>query len=551
MEHSSPLAAMQPPSVMFGHCFANEGSKFRSLGGIGGFGPSSFNFKDLSMKKAPTSDYFNVKQFTGPSPAASLAADLSQNFHIDQSPQLATPRRSLFSANIFGGNGGRDEMMTTPPLPESSPMTDIMETSPLPHKLPYNLPTTDLVLQSPTPDSESTVSTSTGVSLQASPMEDDQPAVPQERRRPPLLRPSFLRTKAYSTQTAVKKVSPESQCPPFQFGNGSSGLSNSMSLADMFNESSPPQERVAGKGSSANLLGPRLRQPLYGRNSGSASPVPSAVRKNASGNPFMRPRKQCRRSLSMFEHPEDIVRQKQPNVVPEPTLASIMDEEPAHTLQLPHFVPADQPDSLPRIEKGVLVDILDGKYSDRYDNLMIIDCRFEYEYEGGHITGAVNFNDKEVLAGRLFEDPKPGTTLIFHCEYSAHRAPIMASFIRHKDRAYNIERYPNLTFPEMYILDGGYSAFFAQHRDLCHPQNYVEMTSKEHEFACERGLGRVKQRSKFIRAQTFAFGQQSPQMEDSPTGRCRSSNNDRVRGLDSPFEAPDAGRMPGRRMLSY
>jgi M-phase inducer tyrosine phosphatase len=82
MEHSSPLAAMQPPSLMFGHRFANDPPQFRTLGGIGGFGPGSFNFKDLSMKK-PTSDYFTVKQFTGPSPAASLAADLSQNFHID------------------------------------------------------------------------------------------------------------------------------------------------------------------------------------------------------------------------------------------------------------------------------------------------------------------------------------------------------------------------------------------------------------------------------------------------------------------------------------
>lgn len=541
---------MQPPSLMFGHRFANDPPQFRPLGSIGGFGGANFNFRDLSMKKS-NSDYFTVKQFTGPSPAASLAADLSQNFHIDQSPQLATPRRSLFSANLFGGDGRREEMMTTPPLPASSPMTDMMDMSPLPHKLPYTIATTEVVPQSPTPDSESSVSNSAGISLQASPMEDAQPAATQERRRPPLLRPSLVRTKAYSTQSGVTKSAPESQCPPFKFGTGSSGLSHSMSLADMF-ESSPPQDRVVGKNSSTQLLGPRLRQPFSGRNSGTASPVPAAVRKSSSGNPGMRPRKQCRRSLSMFEHPEDIVRQKQPDVVPEPTLAAIMDEEPAHTLRLPHFVPSDQPDSLPRIEKEVLVDLINGKFNDRFDNVMIIDCRFEYEYEGGHINGAVNYNDKEVLAHQLFAEPKPDTTLIFHCEYSAHRAPIMASFIRHKDRAYNVERYPNLTFPEMYILDGGYSAFFAQHQSLCYPQNYVEMASKEHEYACERGLGKVKQRSKFIRAQTFAFGQQSPQMEDSPTGRCRSSNNDRTRSLDSsPFELPETSRLPGRRMLSY
>jgi M-phase inducer tyrosine phosphatase len=84
MEHSSPLAAMQPPAVLFGHCFRSDAPpSFRSFGTMGGFGPNSFNFKDLSMKKSQA-DYFTVKPMPGSSPAASLAADLSQNFHIDQ-----------------------------------------------------------------------------------------------------------------------------------------------------------------------------------------------------------------------------------------------------------------------------------------------------------------------------------------------------------------------------------------------------------------------------------------------------------------------------------
>lgn len=79
MEHSSPLAAMQPPSMLFGHCFRSEAPT--SYPSLSGFGTNSFNFKDLSMKKSGP-DYFNVKPI--PSPTASLAADLSQNFHIDQ-----------------------------------------------------------------------------------------------------------------------------------------------------------------------------------------------------------------------------------------------------------------------------------------------------------------------------------------------------------------------------------------------------------------------------------------------------------------------------------
>lgn len=88
MEHSSPLAAMQPPSVLFGHCFRQDAaSPFTSCGSsaqMSGLGPNSFNFKDLSMNKSHQ-DYFPpVKQVPTSSPSASLAADLSQNFHIDQ-----------------------------------------------------------------------------------------------------------------------------------------------------------------------------------------------------------------------------------------------------------------------------------------------------------------------------------------------------------------------------------------------------------------------------------------------------------------------------------
>ncbi len=74
---------------------------------------------------------------------------------------------------------------------------------------------------------------------------------------------------------------------------------------------------------------------------------------------------------------------------------------------------------------------------------------------------------------------------------------------------FNAARYPVLTYPEVYILDGGYSSFFKNHRSRCYPQSYVEMDSREHEAECERGLNRIRigQRGKLSRAQTYAFGQ--------------------------------------------
>lgn len=342
------------------------------------------------------------------------------------------------------------------------------------------------------------------------------------RRKSGPRRPSLSRTKGFSTSSIPQKPLTETQPPLFKFGNGigvqkaaSSSLCN---LSEAFDES-PPKEKLVTR-SNPLMPPPRLRQPFAGlaNVSRNASPL-GHVRKNS--NPVTRPRKQFRRSLSMFEHPEDVMNQGRVA-----TLSPIADVEAPHVPQLPHTVCQDESNDLPRISKETLVEVLDGKFNHLYEKFVIIDCRFEYEYEGGHIDGAINFNDKEQLSSQLFDvEPTSRALLIFHCEYSAHRAPIMAKFIRSKDRQANAEHYPQLTYPETYILDGGYSSFFNDYRSRCFPQNYVEMGAQEHARACEMGLGKVKQRSKLARAQTFAFGQHSPSMEDSPTGPSRSYHN--------------------------
>ena len=125
----------------------------------------------------------------------------------------------------------------------------------------------------------------------------------------------------------------------------------------------------------------------------------------------------------MFEHPAEIMKQQKPDQHHQCDLQSIMDVDDAPQLHLPHFTP-DQ-ETMPRITKETMVDVLDGKFNHLYDRSLIIDCRFEYEYKGGHIDGAVNFNDKEELASKLFQESSAQKTLlILHCEYSAHRAPI-------------------------------------------------------------------------------------------------------------------------------
>jgi M-phase inducer tyrosine phosphatase len=255
----------------------------------------------------------------------------------------------------------------------------------------------------------------------------------------------------------------------------------------------------------------------------------------------------------MFENPGEVIKGKTEEPAAPSVLQSVMDVEEVQDPILPHFFPDGENDGIPRVSTGTFLDLLDGKYNDCFTQKIIIDCRFEYEYEGGHIDGAVNYNDKELLARHLFETPMEGKTiLIFHCEYSVHRAPRMARHVRAEDRTANTEFYPRLTYPEVYILEGGYSDFFKMHRDRCYPQAYVEMDAEEHANTCERELGKLQQKRKGLgRAKTFAFGQREPMMFESPTapGRVIEYPSPDMMIGNSPILGDY--RSPARRMASY
>ncbi|KAF2822800.1 Rhodanese-like protein [Ophiobolus disseminans] len=559
---------MRPPPVPGPWGYRRDLPPSRPLFGAHSLGPKTFNFRDMSMKR-PSMDYFTLQPVRGSSPTASLAADMSSNLHVDQSPQLVTPRRSLFTASLFQQMDTRGattppvrwEGVTTPPIPSSSPcfVPDSMDISPLPHKAPFSF-LTERPVPLPSPSPEVTPSTDddmlspcddlpTPPHFPAPMLEVPRPVSAAERRKSILLRPSLSRAKNYSTNTVSFKQQENSPLPAFKFGAGCDSFPNSSTLTlDECFAASPPQERRPGSNGSLFASKPKpfsLNPSVVSRTNG--SPL-AAIRKPA-GPPSRRPSK-FRRSLSMFEHPGDVMNAKQDQDTHQPSgLQSVMDVDDVPALKLPHFTPSEL-ESLPRISPSTLVQVLDGTYDHCYENKVIIDCRFEYEYNGGHIEGAVNFCDKEKLAERLFQAPSSASTLvILHCEYSAHRAPLMAKFVRSQDRKENTHRYPLLSFPEVYILDGGYSSFYHSHSTRCFPQNYLRMDAKEHEQSCERGLNKLRQRTKLNRAQTFAFGQHSCQMEDSPTAIGRSRSGGIFTLGDDSFTGGRIGA--SRRMASY
>jgi len=111
-----------------------------------------------------------------------------------------------------------------------------------------------------------------------------------------------------------------------------------------------------------------------------------------------------------------------------PKLSPIADSPANRSSGERHSLPCHtvKDDPLRRIQKSVLADVLDKKYTDHYDEHIIVDCRFDYEYQGGHVEGAININTTEALEKEFFSDSRTGKTLvIFHCEFSACRAPRM------------------------------------------------------------------------------------------------------------------------------
>uniref|UniRef100_K7CCE6 M-phase inducer phosphatase n=1 Tax=Pan troglodytes TaxID=9598 RepID=K7CCE6_PANTR len=149
------------------------------------------------------------------------------------------------------------------------------------------------------------------------------------------------------------------------------------------------------------------------------------------------------------------------------------------------------------ISPETMVALLTGKFSNIVDKFVIVDCRYPYEYEGGHIKTAVNLPLERDAESFLLKSPITACSLdkrvilIFHCEFSSERGPRMCRFIRERDRAVN--DYPSLYYPEMYILKGGYKEFFPQHPNFCEPQDYRPMNHEA--FKDELKTFRLKTRS--------------------------------------------------------
>lgn len=88
---------------------------------------------------------------------------------------------------------------------------------------------------------------------------------------------------------------------------------------------------------------------------------------------------------------------------------------------------------LKSISAQTMAKLLNGEYKSSVNSFKVIDCRYPYEFEGGHIHGALNLYTHEQIMTELVniktETPEVvpegpmRNIIVFHCEFSSERGP--------------------------------------------------------------------------------------------------------------------------------
>ncbi|CEF63707.1 M-phase inducer phosphatase family and Rhodanese-like domain-containing protein [Strongyloides ratti] len=144
------------------------------------------------------------------------------------------------------------------------------------------------------------------------------------------------------------------------------------------------------------------------------------------------------------------------------------------------------------ISGETLVNLMTKLGNDFQEKYILIDCRYPYEYEGGHVSGAMNFYTPEKIDNMFFPEDEclakciKNKVPIFYCEFSQKRGPGMADALRAADRIRN--RYPTVSYREIYVLDRGYKKFFTEDKffDYCNPVSYIPMLHPDYNSELEK-----------------------------------------------------------------
>lgn len=233
------------------------------------------------------------------------------------------------------------------------------------------------------------------------------------------------------------------------------------------------------------------------------SRISSCVDYSCNGSITTTPNKNCVNETDVTNKEDNSNSyQQSPNTVKLAVQKSMLDSNLTGDFSKPCILPTIEgrhPD-LKTVSPASVASLLQESVS---FNFSLIDCRYPYEYEGGHIKNAENIYMKEDIEKRLtvvtsatLERVHSKEILIFYCEFSSERGPSMLRYLRNLDRDMNRDFYPFLYYPELYVMEGGYKAFFSNFKELCYPQEYKRMLDKD----CADQLAFYKSKCKSTRS---------------------------------------------------
>jgi rhodanese-related sulfurtransferase len=118
----------------------------------------------------------------------------------------------------------------------------------------------------------------------------------------------------------------------------------------------------------------------------------------------------------------------------------------------------------------------------KFEKHIVIDARYEYEYQGGHIKGALSipFVERKIYEKKLQnlffdqngtekilspKDNNDNVIIIFHCEFSSHRGPELRKCFRELDRKFN--KYPSLSYRNLFLMKNGFKEFYKLILPVC------------------------------------------------------------------------------------
>jgi M-phase inducer tyrosine phosphatase len=124
-------------------------------------------------------------------------------------------------------------------------------------------------------------------------------------------------------------------------------------------------------------------------------------------------------------------------------------------------------------------DLMNNPMRHGYSRILVLDARFGYEYEGGHIRKAesvVSPADMVEIYDRYRYD---NVCVVIHCEFSQERGPKLLWAFREHDRSVNRDAYPHIAYPDVFLLEGGYRRFAQEFEEDCEG-GYVTMRDDEY-----------------------------------------------------------------------